>query len=30
VPVTAETRRAGIAGDLFVVTVSRQVWMING
>lgn len=29
VPVTAETRRAGIAGDLFVVTVSRQVWMIN-
>jgi len=28
-PVTAETRRAGIAGDLFVVTVSRQVWSIN-
>jgi len=28
-PVTPETRRAGIAGDLFVVTVSRQVWAIN-
>ena len=28
-PVTPETRRAGIAGDLFVVAVSRQVWAIN-
>jgi len=28
-PVTPETRRAGIAGDLFVVAVARQVWAIN-
>jgi hypothetical protein len=28
-PVTPETRRAGIAGDLFVVLVSRSLWMIN-
>jgi hypothetical protein len=29
VPVTAETRRAGIAGDLFVVVVSRSLWLLN-
>lgn len=29
VPVTPETRRAGIAGDLFVVLVSRSLWMMN-
>src|SRR5262249_48946899 len=28
-PVTPETRQAGIAGDLFVVAVARQVWSIN-
>jgi sugar lactone lactonase YvrE len=28
-PVTPETRRAGIAGDLFLVVVSRSMWMIN-
>ena len=29
VPVTPETRRAGIAGDLLVVTVSRGAWPVN-
>ena len=29
VPVTTETRRAGIAGDLFVVLVSRSLWLLN-
>ena len=29
VPVTPETRRAGIAGDLFVVLVSRSLWLLN-
>jgi hypothetical protein len=29
VPVTAETRRAGIAGDLLVVTVTRGAWPVN-
>jgi sugar lactone lactonase YvrE len=28
-PVTPETRRAGIAGSLFVVVVSRSLWLIN-
>ena len=28
-PVTPETRKAGIAGDLFLVVVSRSMWMIN-
>jgi sugar lactone lactonase YvrE len=28
-PVTPETRRAGIAGDLFLILVSRSLWMIN-
>lgn len=28
-PVTPETRRAGIAGDLFVIVVQRHAWMIN-
>ncbi len=28
-PITPETRRAGIAGDLFLIAVQRQVWMIN-
>jgi sugar lactone lactonase YvrE len=28
-PVTPETRQAGIAGDLFLVLVSRSLWMIN-
>jgi hypothetical protein len=28
-PVTPETRKAGIAGDLFIVLVSRSVWLIN-
>ena len=28
-PVTPETRRAGIAGDLFLVLVSRSLWLIN-
>jgi sugar lactone lactonase YvrE len=29
VPVTPETRRAGIAGDLFLILVSRSMWMLN-
>ena len=29
VPVTAETRKAGIAGDLFLVLVSRSLWLLN-
>jgi hypothetical protein len=29
VPVTPETRKAGIAGDLFLVLVSRSLWLIN-
>ncbi|MBI4636934.1 MAG: hypothetical protein HY727_11350 [Candidatus Rokubacteria bacterium] len=28
-PATPETRRAGIAGDLFVVTISRGAWPVN-
>lgn len=28
-PVTPDTRRAGIAGDLFVVTISRGAWQVN-
>ena len=28
-PVTPETRKAGIAGDLFVVTVTRGAWPVN-
>jgi len=28
-PITPETRRAGIAGDLFVVTISRGAWPVN-
>jgi hypothetical protein len=28
-PVTAETRAAGIAGDLFVITISRGAWPVN-
>jgi hypothetical protein len=28
-PVTPETRRAGIAGDLFVVTINRGAWPLN-
>lgn len=28
-PVTPATRRAGIAGDLFVVTISRGAWQVN-
>jgi hypothetical protein len=28
-PVTSETRRAGIAGDLFVVTIGRGAWPVN-
>lgn len=28
-PITPETRRAGIAGDLFVVTVNRGAWQVN-
>lgn len=28
-PVTPETRRAGIAGDLFVAVVRRYAWMVN-
>jgi hypothetical protein len=27
--VTPATRRAGIAGDLFLVVVSRSMWLIN-
>jgi len=29
VPVTPETRKAGIAGDLFVVTIAKGTWPIN-
>jgi hypothetical protein len=29
VPVTPETRRAGLAGDLFVVVVSRSLWLLS-
>jgi sugar lactone lactonase YvrE len=29
VPVTPETRRAGIAGDLLLVLVSRSLWLLN-
>jgi hypothetical protein len=28
-PVTAETKRAGIAGDLFIVAISRGAWPVN-
>jgi hypothetical protein len=28
-PVTAETQRAGIAGDLFIVAISRGAWPVN-
>jgi hypothetical protein len=28
-PVTAETRRAGIAGDLFVIVINRGAWPMN-
>ena len=28
-PVTPETRKAGIAGDMFVVATPRQIWAIN-
>jgi sugar lactone lactonase YvrE len=28
-PVTPETRRAGIAGNLFLIVVRRQIWTIN-
>jgi len=28
-PVTPETRKAGIAGDLFVVTMTRGAWPVN-
>lgn len=28
-PDTPETRRAGIAGDLFVIVVRRQIWPVN-
>lgn len=28
-PVTPETRRAGIAGDMFVVTINRNAWPVN-
>jgi sugar lactone lactonase YvrE len=28
-PVTPETRKAGIAGDLFLVVVSRSMWLLN-
>ena len=28
-PVTQETRRAGIAGDLFLLVVPRSMWLIN-
>ena len=29
-PVTPETRRAGVAGDLFVVTIKAGTWPVNG
>jgi hypothetical protein len=28
-PITAATRRAGIAGDLFVILISRSAWAVN-
>jgi hypothetical protein len=28
-PVTPATRQAGIAGDLFVITIRRGVWALN-
>jgi hypothetical protein len=28
-PVTSETERAGIAGDLFVVTIAKGAWPVN-
>ena len=28
-PVTPETRKAGIAGDLFLILVSRSLWLLN-
>ena len=28
-PVTPETQRAGIAGDLFLITISRGAWAVN-
>jgi hypothetical protein len=28
-PVTPETRRAGIAGDLFIITINRGTWPVN-
>jgi DNA-binding beta-propeller fold protein YncE len=28
-PVTPETRRVGIAGDLFVVVINRGAWLVN-
>ena len=28
-PVTEQTRRAGIAGDLFIVTIARGAWPVN-
>jgi hypothetical protein len=28
-PVTPETRRAGVAGDLFVVTIKAGAWPVN-
>ncbi len=28
-PVTAQTRAAGIAGDLFIVTIRRAAWSVN-
>ena len=28
-PVTAETQRAGIAGDMFVVIINRSAWPVN-
>jgi hypothetical protein len=27
--VTPETRRAGIAGELFIVTINRGTWPLN-
>jgi hypothetical protein len=28
-PVTPETRKAGIAGSLFLIVVSRSLWLVN-
>jgi hypothetical protein len=28
-PINSETRRASIAGDLFLLTVTRSVWTLN-